>query len=125
MSRIEQNVHIAGLIEALVLALMAMGTVFVFSAGANVSIDYDLQHFYDFAPLKQVLFFPLAVLVLYLCSRLDYEKFGFEGSPPAKSFSPYLLMLAIVLLILVLVPGIGVQKHAHGVGWIFVPALFM
>ncbi|HIJ67156.1 MAG TPA: cell division protein FtsW [Planctomycetes bacterium] len=111
MSSIEQNGHKGGLIEALVLVLMGIGTLFVFSAGANISIDYDLEHFYDFASLKQVLFFPLAVLVLYLCSRLDYEKFGFEVSSPAKSFLTYLLILAIVLLILVLVPGIGVQKH--------------
>jgi len=111
MSRIEQNVHIAGLIEAVVLVLMATGTVFVFSAGANVSIDYDLQRFYDFTILKQVLFFPLAVLAMYLGSRVNYKKFSLNGGSPAKSLSPYLLILAIALLILVLIPGIGVQKH--------------
>lgn len=111
VSRIKQNVHIAPLIEAVVLVLMATGTVFVFSAGANISTDYNLQHFYDFTTLKQVLFFPLAVLAMYLGSRVDYKKFSLTGGSPAKSFSPYLLILAIVLLILVLIPGIGVQKH--------------
>jgi cell division protein FtsW len=112
VSKTAKNTHIAPIIEALVLLLMATGTVFVFSAGANVSTDYDLQHFYDFTTLKQVLFFPFGVLVLYLCSRLDYKKFGFEGCSPAKSFSPYLLILAIALLVLVLIPGIGVERHS-------------
>ena len=111
MSKTAKNAHIAPVIEALVIFLMAAGTVFVFSAGANVSTDYDLQHFYDFTTLKQVIFFPFGVLVLYLCSRLDYKKFGFEGGLPAKSFSPYLLILAIALLVLVLIPGIGVERH--------------
>ncbi len=111
MSKTAKNANIAPFIEALVLLLMATGTVFVFSAGANVSTDYDLQHFYDFTTLKQVLFFPFGVLVLYLCSRLDYKKFGFECGSPAKSFSPYLLIFAIALLVLVLIPGIGVQRH--------------
>lgn len=111
MSKTAKNAHIAPVIEALVLSLMAAGTVFVFSAGANVSTDYDLQHFYDFTTLKQVLFFPFGVLLLYLCSRLDYKKFGFEGGLPAKSLSPYLLIVAIALLVLVLIPGIGVERH--------------
>jgi cell division protein FtsW len=105
-----KNAHIAPFVEALLLVLMATGTVFVFSAGANVSTDYDLQHFYDFTTLKQVLFFPLAVLAMYLGSRVDYKRFSMAGSP-AKSFAPYLLVLATGLLILVLIPGIGVQRH--------------
>ncbi len=111
MLKTAKNAHIAPLIETVVLVLMATGTVFVFSAGANVSTDYDLQHFYNFTTLKQVLFFPLAVLVMYFGSRVDYKRFSLAGSSPAKSFSPYLLMLAIALLILVLIPGIGVQRH--------------
>jgi cell division protein FtsW len=91
---------------------MAMGTLCVFSAGANVSIDYDLQHFYDFTTLKQIFFFPLAVVVMYLASRIDYERFSFRGTLAAKSFTPYLLVLAIALLILVLIPGIGVERHS-------------
>jgi cell division protein FtsW len=90
---------------------MALGTVCVFSAGANVGMDYDLQHFYDFTTLKQIIFFPLAVAIMYLTSRTNYERFSFRGIVPVKSFTPYLLILAIALLILVLVPGIGVERH--------------
>ena len=48
-------------IEAIVLLLMATGTVFVYSAGASVNPQTDLSHFYDFPMFKQLLFFPLAV----------------------------------------------------------------
>jgi len=106
-----KTTYIGPFIETAVLILMAMGTVCVFSAGANVGIDYDLQHFYDFTTLKQIFFFPLAVVIMYLASRIDYERFSFRGTLPAKSFTPYLLILAIALLVLVLIPGVGVERH--------------
>jgi len=98
-------------IEAAVLSLMAVGTVFVFSAGANLSTDYNLQHFYSFTTLKQIIFFPLAVIVMYLAAHVDYHRFALAGRSAFKSFSPYLLILSITLLILVLIPGIGVEKN--------------
>jgi len=90
---------------------MATGTVFVFSAGANVSVDYDLRHFYDFATLKQIVFFPLAVIAMYVGSRFDYKRLSFRGTSAGYFFSPYLLILAIALLILVLIGGVGVERH--------------
>ena len=112
MLKTVKTTYIGPFIETAVLILMAMGTVCVFSAGANVGIDYDLQHFYDFTTLKQILFFPLAVIIMYLASRIDYERFSFRGTLAAKSFTPYLLVLAIALLILVLIPGVGVERHS-------------
>ena len=112
MLKTVKTTHIGPFVETAVLILMAMGTVCVFSAGANVGIDYDLQHFYDFTTLKQILFFPLAVIIMYLARRIDYERFSFRGTLAAKSFTPYLLVLAIALLILVLIPGVGVERHS-------------
>lgn len=111
MLKTVKTTYIGPFIETAVLILMAMGTVCVFSAGANVGIDYDLQHFYDFTTLKQIFFFPLAVIIMYLSSRIDYERFSFRGTLAAKSFTPYLLILAIALLVLVLIPGVGVERH--------------
>jgi len=43
---------LADYIAMLVLLLMAAGTVFVFSASANVGQELDLRRFYDFQALR-------------------------------------------------------------------------
>ena len=95
------------LIELAVLTLMATGTVFVFSAGANIRSEFTLLRFYEYTTVKQILFFPLAVCVMYLVACIDYRRFSFTRAGPANSLTPYLLALAIILLTLVLIPGIG------------------
>ena len=107
-------------IEMPILTLMALGTIFVFSAGANISSSYDLQNFYSFTTLKQLLFFPLAVAIMYLVSRIDYNRFSITRNGCFKSFAPYLLVLSIVLLITVLIPGVGVEKN-FARRWLSIP----
>ena len=107
-------------IEAFVLTLMATGAVFVFSAGASVSAQYDFQTILSLAALKQILsftilkqlfFLPLAIAVMYLMAGIDYRRFSFTRAGYFKSFTPYLLALSITLLVLVLIPGIGQEKN--------------
>lgn len=93
-------------LELIVLALMATGTVFVFSAGASVAGQYDWKQFYDFGTLKQLLFFPAAVVVMYLFSLVDYRRFSLAGRKPWKSFTPYLLALSMLLLAAALIFGV-------------------
>jgi cell division protein FtsW len=93
-------------LELIVLTLMAMGTVFVFSAGASVAGQYDWKRFYDFTTLKQLLFFPAAVAVMYLFSIVDYRGFSLAAKNPFKSFTPYLLALSLLLLVAVLIFGV-------------------
>ncbi len=93
-------------IETAVLLLMATGTVFVFSAGATVSGEYDLSRFYDFTALKQVVFFPLAVGVMYAVSMVDYRRFSLKWEPVGFSLTPYLFGLTLFLLVFVLFFGV-------------------
>jgi cell division protein FtsW (lipid II flippase) len=51
-------------IAKVVVLLMAIGTVFVFSAGANIGQKLDLRRFYDFQFLRQILFFPAAARIM-------------------------------------------------------------
>ncbi len=95
-------------IAVVVIMLMAIGTVFVFSAAANVSTDIELQNFYDLPSLRQILFFPLAITVMYAVSRIDYRKFSLTKDL-LKSPTVYLLAGSIMLLVLVLIPQIGVE----------------
>lgn len=105
------NSRISYLIEMVVLILMAIGTAFVFSAGAKLSAEIDLRQFYQFTTIKQIMFFPLAVALMYTVAQIDYRRFSFTRTTTMRSFTPYLTALSMTLLILVLIPGIGVEKN--------------
>jgi cell division protein FtsW len=92
---------VADCIAMVVVVLMAIGTVFVFSASANVGQEFDLQRFYDYPGLRQLLFFPLACIIMFTVSSVNYRRYSFaEGW--FKSPTCYLLVISIVLLIIVL-----------------------
>ena len=95
-------------IEMVVITLMALGTAFVFSASANISRNIDLQRFYDSQALRQILFFPLAVLLMYAVSLFNYRRFSLADGW-LKTPATYLLVLSIALLILVLFPQFGTE----------------
>ncbi len=125
-----QDSRLANAISMVVIILMAIGTVMVFSAGANVSQSLDLRRFYDFATVRQILFFPLAVAVMFTASRVDYHRFSLpsfaEGEQKKRSLrvlfkSPlvYLLILSIGLLILVLSP-LGAEVN-YARRWLRIP----
>ena len=97
-------------IAIVVIILMAIGTVFVFSASSDVSRQLNLQKFYDFPGLRQMLFFPLAIIVLYTVSCFDYRRFSFSNGF-FKSWTSYFLAISIVLLILVLIPQLGAEVN--------------
>ncbi len=106
-------------IAMVVVVLMAIGTVFVFSAGANLSRELELRRFYEFAVLRQILFFPLATAVMYTVSRFDYRRFKLSGTW-RKSLVSYLLILSIALLIIVLIPQIGTEVN-RARRWLRIP----
>jgi len=99
---------LANRIAVVVILLMAIGTVFVFSASANVGHNIDLQKFYSFPAVRQILFFPLACAVLYIVSCFNYRRFNLSNGW-LKSPTTYLLVISIVLLIFVLFPQFGTE----------------
>ena len=113
-NRIADNIAIVTVI------LMAVGTVFVFSASANIVQELDLQRFYDFPSLRQILFFPLAVLIMFIASLINYRRLSFAAGW-FKSPAGYFLVLSIALLILVLFPQFGTEVN-RARRWFRVPA---
>jgi len=87
-------------IAVVVVLLMALGTVFVFSASANINQELDLQRFYDFPALRQILFFPLAAIIMYAVSSFNYRRFSLANGWLKNPIS-YLLVFSIALLIVV------------------------
>ncbi|MCF7975032.1 MAG: putative lipid II flippase FtsW [Phycisphaerae bacterium] len=97
-------------IAKVVVLLMAIGTVFVFSASATLDRAYDLKRLYTYVSVRQILFFPIACLVMYLVSLFDHTRLSFSRGV-LRSLTPYLLVLSIVLCAAVLIPGIGAEKN--------------
>ncbi len=100
------KINHARVIEVAVLLLMATGTVFVFSAGATIGGQFDLSRFYTFTTLKQMIFFPLAVGVMYVVSCINYRRFSLTDKPVGYSLTPYLFILTVGLLVYVLFWGV-------------------
>ncbi len=101
----------ADYLAACVIILMAIGTVFVFSAGANVTTNYNWNRFYSFTTLRQLIFFPLAAIVMYSLSLIDYHKLTLKRRRQYQSPVSLLLALSIALLILVLIPRFGTEVN--------------
>ena len=118
LTKAEYN-QVANCTAGVVVLLMAIGTVFVFSASTNVAAEFKLHKFYDYPGLRQILFFPLACIVLFAVAGLDYNNLR-----PSKGWlrclTLYLLLVSIALLILVLIPRFGTQIN-YARRWLRIP----
>ena len=106
-------------IGLVVVALMAIGTAFVFSAGVDVARDIDPVRFYESANLRKVLFFPLAVAVMLGVSRIDYRRFSMERGL-WRSPTTYLFIASVILLVIVLLPQVGTEVN-RARRWLRIP----
>lgn len=97
-----KNNPVADSLAMVVVLLMAIGTVFVFSAGVNITQEISLQNFYSYTGLRQLLFFPLACFVMYGVSRYDYRRLNLSRGI-SKNVMVYLLVISVVLLAIVLI----------------------
>jgi cell division protein FtsW len=112
--------RLADYIAMVVIFLMGMGAVMVFSAGANLNYEFNLRRFYDFPGLRQIVFFPLAVVVLFVSSLVDYHWLQ-AREKLWRSPILWLLVIAIGLLVVVLFPQLGTTVH-DARRWLRLPA---
>jgi cell division protein FtsW len=94
----------------LVLLLTGIGLVVLFSASFPRAY-YELGK-PTYYLLRQGVFAIMGVAVMFLISRINYQRFRALGKP--------LLMLSVVLLLLVLIPGIGLLRN-NARRWLGVP----
>lgn len=96
----------------LVLLLVGIGLIMVLSA-SYASAYYDLEGQTGGDPLyyfkRQAIFVVLGIIAMMLISRLDYQQF--------RWMSVFILIVAVLLLVMVLVPGIG-RVHNHARRWL-------
>lgn len=91
----------------LTLLLFGFGLIMVFSASSATAYYEENDATYYF--VRQALIGSLGLVVLYFISRMNYQNL--------RWLSVFVLGASIVLLILVLVPGIGVERN-HAQRWI-------
>lgn len=104
----EPRSRLADYIAMVIVFLMGLGAVMVFSAGANLGYEFDLKRFYTFPALRQIMFFPIAVIVLLVASAIDYRWLRLRDRG-WKSAPVWLVFLSIVLLVVVLIPQLGTE----------------
>jgi cell division protein FtsW len=116
---IEDSEGLGWRIGSIVITLMAIGTIFVFSAGMEVARGINLAQFYESANLRKVLFFPLAVMVMIIASRIDYRRFSLEKGL-LRSAMTYFFIISVALLVVVLLPGVGTEVN-RARRWLWIP----
>ncbi len=115
----ETRSRLADTIAMATLFLMGVGAVMVFSAGANVGSEFDWRRLYDLPGLRQIIFFPLAVVAMFVAAVPDYRFWSF-GSRWYKWPALWLFLLAIGLLAAVLVPTLGTEVN-QARRWLRIP----
>lgn len=105
------NIDIPRLIIVDVLVLMALGTVFVFSASANLTANYELSNFIKSVQFRNIMYLPIAVGVVYGFSFFNYKWLSLSGERFYKNVTFWLLVAVFVLLVLVLIPGVGTEVN--------------
>lgn len=94
----------------LTLLLVGFGLIMVFSA-SSASAYYEALSKHDptYYIKRQLLFAVAGIVIMYLTSRLNYQQL--------RWMSVFVLGFSILLLVLVLIPGIGVERN-HARRWI-------
>jgi len=103
--------------------LMAVGVVFVFSASARIDIEYDFTKFHTYPEFRQMLFVLISIVILFGMSLVNYRVFSLgKGNLSNWLLCPtvWLVMLSVALLVLVLIPGIGMEIN-YARRWLRLP----
>ena len=95
---------------ALVLILLGIGLVMLLSASSYAaSMSKASQYDATFYFKRQAAFAVMGVIIMYVVSKFDYQRW--------RGLSPFVLLAAILLLIAVLIPGVGVS-HNNATRWL-------
>lgn len=88
-------------IFAAVILLLSIGTIMVFSSSYYWSTKTYTDAFHLLR--SQIIYMALSIFVLIVTMNFDYRRWG--------KMSPLILMVSIGLLILVLIPGVGIERN--------------
>jgi len=110
------------MLQGLVLALMGLGLVMIYSAQGRVDKPPMQEDWTSTPAYKQVGFAVVSVIVMAVVSRIDYQWLR-SREKLLSSGAVWMLILAVVLLIAVYIPGIGLEKNGAR-RWLKFPVTF-
>ncbi|RSK26941.1 stage V sporulation protein E [Bacillus sp. HMF5848] len=99
------------LLIILTLVLLAVGLIMVYSASA-IWATYKFDDSFFFAK-RQLLFAGIGIIAMFFIMNIDYWTW--------RTYAKFLIIICFVLLILVLIPGIGMERNGSR-SWIGVGA---
>ncbi|MBN2063668.1 MAG: cell division protein FtsW [Sedimentisphaerales bacterium] len=94
-------------------ALLSLGALLVYSAGATVDRQFDYSKMWEYTTVRRIIFVPIALVLLAIAGRMNYRKFLIF--PDRFWLSPvvFMLIISIIFLAMTLIPGLGgVEKNA-------------
>lgn len=92
-------------------ALLCLGALMVYSAGASVDQQIEWRHFWKYASVRRVAMVPVVWVILALFSHINYRRLVINEKRPTLSPILWLVILSAVSLVLALIPGIGTPKN--------------
>ncbi|MFA5863380.1 MAG: putative lipid II flippase FtsW [Phycisphaerae bacterium] len=96
------------MLQGLVLALMGLGMVMIYSAQGRVDKPPLHDEFLNSPAGKQIIFAVVSVIMMVIFSRVDYNRFRM-GENKIRFIGLWLVILAVILLVAVHVPKIGLE----------------
>ena len=95
--------HVDIALAIVTLVLLSLGVIMVLSASAPSAFRTEGDSYYYFK--KQLLYAAIGIVVMFVTSKIDYKIYS------SKVISYGLFAVALVLLIVVLIPGIGIKVN--------------
>ncbi len=94
-------------------ALLSLGALLVYSAGATVDRQFDYSKMWEYTTVRRIIFVPIALLLLAVVGRMNYRKFLILPDHFWLSPVVFMLIISIVFLAMTLIPGLGgVEKNS-------------
>jgi cell division protein FtsW len=101
-----------GWLMAIIAALLCLGALCVFSAGASLDQQLDWRYFWKSITMRRVAFVPIALAVMAVMGHCNYRKLLMNEKHFWLSPVIAFLIISVGLLVLVLIPNIGTQVHS-------------
>ena len=96
----------------LVVMLTVIGVIMVFSASYTTAMNEGSKPYSYFA--RQAIFAGLGFAAMYVVAKIDYHRY--------RKAAPYVLLLAILLLVVVLLPGFHTVRDDNVRRWLDMPS---
>lgn len=99
-------------------ALLSLGALMVYSAGATVDRQFDYSKMWEYTTIRRIIFVPVALVLLAIAGRMNYRRFLINPNNFWLSPVVFFLAASIVFLIMTLIPGLGAVEKNESSRWL-------